>query len=340
MGISSSDAPNVSPAPILEASFAFAHTRILAAAVELGIFTAIAHGWSSVETIAEETKCSVRGLRILLDGLVGLHYLGKEGDRYILTPLTATYLSRTSPLYLGGYVLFVNKGQSDWEPLAEIVRNGRPVRGIESEEDRGEFFSQLVDSLYVANLAAAELAAQALTASSLASIRAVLDVGAGSGVWSIAIAKRSPLAQVTVADWPVVIERVTKQFAAREEVADRFEYLPGNFRDADFGESRFDVTILGHVCHSEGAAQTQTLFGRLHRALRTGGQLLIAEIIPDDARQQAAFPLLFAVNMLVKTEEGDTFTLSEYRQWLEAAGFRDVRTLEAPSPSPLILASK
>jgi hypothetical protein len=64
------------------------------------------------------------------------------------------------------------------------------------------------------------------------------------------------------------------------------------------------------------------------------------EEAPDEARREAAFPLLFAVNMLVNTEDGDTFTFGEYRKWLEEAGFRDVRTLEAPSPSPLILATK
>jgi hypothetical protein len=64
------------------------------------------------------------------------------------------------------------------------------------------------------------------------------------------------------------------------------------------------------------------------------------EEAPDDARREATFPLIFAVNMLVNTEEGDTFTFGEYRKWLEESGFRDVRTLEAPSPSPLILATK
>jgi hypothetical protein len=68
--------------------------------------------------------------------------------------------------------------------------------------------------------------------------------------------------------------------------------------------------------------------------------LLIAEIIPDEERRDLLFPLLFAVNMLALTPESDTFTMSEYRLWLQAAGFGEVLTIEAPAPSPLILARK
>ncbi|MBV8865771.1 MAG: hypothetical protein JO210_10295 [Acidobacteriaceae bacterium] len=82
------------------------------------------------------------------------------------------------------------------------------------------------------------------------------------------------------------------------------------------------------------------LFHRVYRAVKRSGQLLIAEIIPDEQRREALFPLLFAVSMLAVTLEGDTFTLSEYRQWLRAAGFDEVLTIEAPAPSPLILARK
>ena len=170
--------------------------------------------------------------------------------------------------------------------------------------------------------------------------RHVLDIGAGSAVWSLAFAQRDPEARVTVADWPLVIERVTKKCVAREGASDRYDYLTGNFRHADFGEGQFDVAILGHICHSEGPVRTQELLARVHRALKPRGHILIADLIADDERQEAGYPLLFAVNMLVNTEEGDTFTLAEYREWLLAAGFQQVRTLQAPSSSPLILASR
>jgi ubiquinone/menaquinone biosynthesis C-methylase UbiE len=154
------------------------------------------------------------------------------------------------------------------------------------------------------------------------------------------LARHDAQTRVTVADSPVVIEKVTKRFAAREGVSEQYDYLSGDLRELDFGESAFDVAILGHICHGLGVDDNQTLFRRIHRSLKVGGQLLIAEVIPDDQRRETLFPLLFAVNMLAMTPDGDTFTMSEYRQWLGDAGFQEVTTVEAPSPSPLILARK
>jgi SAM-dependent methyltransferase len=111
-------------------------------------------------------------------------------------------------------------------------------------------------------------------------------------------------------------------------------------REVDFEEGTCDLAILGQICHSEGAEHSQDLFRKLHRALRPGGKLLIADMVPDEGRSSAAFPLFFALNMLVHTAQGDTFTLSEYTKWLTDAGFRSVSTLEAPGPSPLIVAER
>lgn len=113
-----------------------------------------------------------------------------------------------------------------------------------------------------------------------------------------------------------------------------------NLSEVDFGQNRYDLVILGHICHTEGAERTHKLFSRAHRSLKSGGKLLIADMIPDDERCKAVFPLLFAVNMLVHSAEGNTFTMAEYRQWLKEAGFTDVTTIDAPGPSPLIVASR
>ena len=120
----------------------------------------------------------------------------------------------------------------------------------------------------------------------------------------------------------------------------QYNYLAGGLREIDFGESAYDVAILGHSCQGLGVEDNQNLFRRVHRSLKDDGRLLIAEIVPDDERREALFPLLFAVNMLAMTTDGDTFTMSEYRQWLRDAGFKEVMTVEAPSPSPLILARR
>jgi len=330
----------IGPMLILETVYGTCQSAVLAAGVELNLFTEIGRGNASTESLAQIMGCSARGLRILMNALVKMGFLEKDAERYSLSPVSAKFLSTDSPSYLGEFVR-VHQGEvvrGSWFQLSQTVRSGKPPAF--TPECMDQFFAELVNPLYTLSAAAAEVAAKAIYGHPSRRKLKVLDIAAGSGVWSLALARHDAQTKVTVADSPAVIEKVTKRFAAREGVAEQYDYLPGDLREVDFGESAYDVAILGHICHGLGVEDNQKLFRRVHGSLKEGGQLLIAEIIPDDERREALFPLLFAVNMLAVTPEGDTFTMSEYRKWLQEAGFKEVTTIEAPSPSPLILARK
>ena len=113
----------------------------------------------------------------------------------------------------------------------------------------------------------------------------------------------------------------------------------GDLLEANFGTG-YDVAILGHILHSEGEERSRKLLKKTFRALKSGGVIAIAEWLVNDQRTEPLHALMFAVQMLVNTEKGDTFSFNEIKSWLEDAGFRKVRRLEAPGPSPLILATK
>lgn len=327
--------PVASPMMLMDTAWGFTRTQVLESGVELDIFTQIEKGHTNAKSLAQAIGASERGVRILLNALVGLRVLEKAGEQYQLTEGARIFLSKNSPAYMGEWLLHVNQLMPAWAHLTEVVRSGVPPQKVEGEGDRGEFFSKLVAGLFTMNAPGAQAAAKAMVGQR-SGLR-ILDIGAGSGVWGIAFAQRDPHTHVTVADYPKVLG-IAKQFVARHGLADRFQYLAGNFREVDFGREQYDIAILGHICHSEGARNTRTLFQRIRRALKPGGRLLIAEFLVDEERRTETFPLLFAVNMLVNTEEGDTFSMSELRTWLEEAGFKTVETLEAPTPSPLIVA--
>lgn len=132
---------------------------------------------------------------------------------------------------------------------------------------------------------------------------------------------------------------MTKAVAERRNVADQFTFVPGDLATTDFGAG-YQLATLGHILHSEGAARSQALLKKVFAALAPGGVIAIAEMIPDEDRRGPAHALIFAANMLVHTDQGDTFTYNEMRNWLKAAGFTNVRQLEIPGPSPLMLADK
>jgi hypothetical protein len=101
------------------------------------------------------------------------------------------------------------------------------------------------------------------------------------------------------------------------------------------------IATLGHILHSEGAERSRRLLKKKFEALTPGGTIAIAEILVDADRKTAVPALFFAVNMLVNSDEGDTFSFDEIRRWLEGAGFERARTVEAPGLAPiLILATK
>ena len=331
-----------SPEPIFEAAWGFAVTRVLTTAVDLDLFTAIAQGHNTVDKLANDRSCSTRGLSMLLHALTALNYLEATSAGYRLPPVSAAFLSKVSSHYVGAYLLHnTRESWLPWAQLSDVVRRGEPSRqSVHGDQPDAGFFSQLVESLHTLSAAAASVAARVLDDRARHQPCAVLDVGAGSAVWSLALARQNPQTRVTVVDLPGVVETVTRRFVAREGLSERFAFWPGDLQQIDFGESAFDVIVLGHICHGEGAERTQELLHRAFRALRPGGQILIAEFVPDDDRNGPLMPLLFALHMLVLTERGDTFTLGEFTEWLTTAGFVDIGTIAAPAPSPLIVATK
>ncbi|MEW6283003.1 MAG: methyltransferase, partial [Candidatus Eremiobacterota bacterium] len=221
-----------------------------------------------------------------------------------------------------------------WARLADTVRAGRPPVSMHGTDEGAEFFAGFVDALFAMNFPAAQAAARAL-----GERKSVVDVGAGSAVWSLAFATAYPSTRVKAIDHPTVLDRVTRVFAERMGVADRVECVPADMRTADFGTGH-DLAVLGHILHGEGPAHSLNLLKRLHGSLAPGGSVLVAEMIPDDDRNKDLFGLFFGVNMLALTEDGCVFTRSELDSLAGQAGFSCVEWVEAPAPYPLAVFHK
>lgn len=332
------EAIGLNPELILQMGFSFVPSRVLSAGVQLDVFSHIAAGNKTAADVARAAGATERGIAMLLDTLAAFQLLEKTGGSYELTPLAAEYLVRESPNYMAAMM------ESDamfeaWSHLVEVIRSGKPTRRIESQELAELFFPVLVRSLHVVNLEPARRAAEALGAGESHTGMKVVDVACGSGIWGIRIAEADAEARVTAQDFPAVFD-TTRVYLKRHGVEDRFDFLPGDLKEVDFGENRFDLAILGNIVHSEGERSSRDLFRRLFRALNHGGRIAIVDMIPNDERTAPPFPVFFALNMLINTEEGGTYTLAEYTDWLTDAGFARVETADIGSHSPLIIGVK
>ena len=327
------------PERIIQDMWAARNAQALMAGSELDFFTHINNGKHTAKEIARAAKASERGTRRLLDALVALGYLNKKGNGYHNEPVSERFLVRGQPTYLGPMVNETRMVWESWSHLTEVVKSGRPFTAVDTEQLGRDFFPQLVAAIFPMSYGAAREAAAAFPEKIRKRIKSILDVAAGSAAWSIAFAQAIPGARVTVVDYPEV-NQVARDFTTRLGVADRYDYLEGNLREVAFGRKKYDLVILGHIIHTEGEKWGKKLIQKSSRALKDDGLLLIGEMVPNDDRTGPALPLVFGLNMLLNTENGDVFTMREYREWLKAAGFKKVSTIDAPGPSPLILASK
>jgi ubiquinone/menaquinone biosynthesis C-methylase UbiE len=225
-----------------------------------------------------------------------------------------------------------------WLHLNEIVATGQPVQAVNQETGGAAFFQSFVSDIFPMSYPAAQTLARHLNLGSNGQPVRVLDLAAGSGVWGITLAQSGPHVHVTAVDWPGVIP-VTRQMTSRFNVGAQFSFVEGDLNKAGFG-SDHDIATLGHILHSEGEERSRALLAKTFQALKSGGTIVIAEFLVNRDRTGPLNGLLFAVNMLVNTEQGDTFSFEEIKSWLADAGFVNARTLDAPGPSPLILATK
>jgi 2-polyprenyl-3-methyl-5-hydroxy-6-metoxy-1,4-benzoquinol methylase len=336
-----SSSQDTAPTPdrILQFAWGYAPTLILEAALNYRLFDLLDESPQTADKLADRTGASVRGLTAILNALVGLEFLARKADRYTLTPESAAFLVSTKPAYYGTYFMHMTRQLIPrWLRLSEAVRSGRPVAAMNQGIEGPTYFAEFVESLFPLNYKAARTLGEHVGIPGLTAPTTVLDIGAGSGVWGIALAHLSPHVRILAVDWPVVLE-VTKKVARQQGVADRLNTSAGDLLEADFG-SGHRVATIGHILHSEGPERSRRLLRKTFQALSPGGTIAISEFMPNDERTGPPNALIFAVNMLVHTEAGDTFPFREVSAWLQEAGFEKPRLLEAPAPSPLVLATK
>ena len=337
IGLDAKEGPN--PDRILDIACGYEPALILEAAVRLGVFDALDEQPLTLAEAVARVGASERGVRALLNSLVGLRLLVRYGERYALSDDSAEFLVSSKPTYQGHMCKHVSRHLIPrWLRLTEVVQSGKPSAVVNEQADGGAYFRQFVEDIFPMSYDPARSLARELHLAGSTEPISVLDLAAGSGVWGIALAEASPKVSVTAVDWPAVLP-VTRRVAERHGVLDRFRFVEGDLLKADFGTGH-GIATLGHILHSEGEKRSRELLHKTFAALAPGGTIVIAEFIADEDRTGPTGALIFAVTMLVNTEAGDTFTFGEMAGWLRQAGFADVRQLDVPGPAPLIVATK
>lgn len=302
---------------ILELGRSYQGAAVLAAAADLDLFDAAASGPKTAAEIASVIGCDERGLTILLDALVSLRLLAKSDAAYTMPAEVEPFLTASGTQS----VLAMAQHQANclrrWSDLARVVKTGRPAERVASV--RGETGDQeaFIGAMHNISAPVADAVIQAVQP---LRFRRVLDIGGASGTWTLAFLKACAAGQATLFDLPHVIPLAWRRLA-EAGVMDRVRLHAGDFMADPLPEGA-DLAWVSAIVHQLSREQNRRLFAKVFRSLSAGGRIAIRDILMDESRTAPVAGALFAVNMLVATEGGGTFTFDELRADLESAGFR------------------
>lgn len=333
----------LTPDRILQLGLGFWGPKVLLSAVELGLFTELAKGPLDVAAIQQRLGLHPRSARDLLDTLVGLGMLDRQGDRYRNTPETDFFLDRNKPSYTGGMLEMANaRLYRFWGDLTAALKTGEP----QNECKTGA--ANPFDALY-SDPARLRQFLQGMTGISLGTARAIaqkfpwkdyksfFDVGCAQGALPVQVALAHPHLTGGGFDLPVV-GPIFEEYVASFELTSRLRFEPGNFMQGPMPTA--DVLVLGHILHDWDLEQKRMLIQKAHKALPPGGALLVYEALIDDERRHNVFGLLMSLNMLIETRGGFDYTGADCQGWLRDAGFRQTRVEHLSGPDSMVIGIK
>jgi predicted O-methyltransferase YrrM len=297
----------------------FTKSRVILTAAELDLFTRLDESAGSAEELAKGQELDLRALTRLLDCLVTLNLLKKDKGVYSPTESGSFYSSRHPETVLP-MVLHLNRLWRTWSDLTDLVRTGgrsQEEPGLRMAEEDCKSF---VGAMHVVGR---ELSAKIAADYDLSRFKRMLDIGGASGTYTIAFLRKNPTLTAVLFDFENVLA-MARERIAEEGLQERVELVKGDFY-RDPLPTGCDLALLSAIIHQNSPEENLSLYEKVFSALVPGGTLLIRDHIMEESRTVPPAGALFALNMLVNTRGGDTYTFREVEEQLHRAGFVDVK---------------
>lgn len=304
-------------------------SRCILTALELDIFTAVGEG-ANAEQIGTKIHADARAASMLLNALVALGLLTKSRDVYSNTPEAARFFIQGSRDNHRNGLLHTANIWHRWSTLTDAVRLGTciPINLGGTPEWTTHFIAGMDRNAK----SRAPFLVQVL---GTAGVRRILDLGGGSGAYSIAYAKASSEVRCEILDLPQVVP-LTTDYIKKAGVSCQVSVRSGDMLTDNLG-SGYDIILLNAICHMFSEEQNQQLFRRARQALAPNGRLVVQDFILNGDKTAPLHAALFSLNMLVGTDHGASYSETEYSGWMKNAGFEEISRIKLPGPSDLIV---
>jgi (2Fe-2S) ferredoxin/SAM-dependent methyltransferase len=312
----------------------FQESRVVLTALEFDLFTAVGEGAPAAE-VAARVHATLRSTEMLLNALAALRLLVKREGVFYNSPSAARYLAAASPDNARPALLHTAHLWRRWSTLTACVRAGT---AIAHDEIAGRDPAWTEAFIAAMHRNAAERAPLVVRATGVENVRRMLDVGGGSGAYSIAFARANPALHADILDLTTV-EPIALRHIRDAALADRVHVRPGDLRSGPLGEG-YDLVFVSAICHMLSPEENLDLLRRCREALAPGGRVVVQDFILEPDKTSPRFAALFALNMLVGTRSGASYSEPEYAAWLGEAGFQEIRRARLPGITGLMIASR
>jgi len=304
-------------------ALAYQQSAALFAAIELGVFTAIARGANTIPAIAARLDLAPHQADRLVTVLTAMELLHKDGAAYVNAPDVERFLVQGSERYAGAWMLFTKPQWNDWGVLADKLR-------VKAEKRLGMYEEFSVEDARAYHAATNSIgmgaARRFLKQVDLSGSRLLLDLGGGSGAYSIEAAKAHPQLRAIVFDLPPVAV-VAREYIARHGVGDRVSAVAGDFTANDFPQGA-DVVVMASNLPQYSAELIQLVVRKAFAAMAPGGQMHLVGEALNDQRSGPLNPALWGLAEALSGSTGVAHSEAECKAFFAKAGFVDIAVHE------------
>jgi len=283
-------------------------SHIYRTARKIGLFEVLSRGSGTLESLASECHCSEHPMQLLLNALCEMGVIQRFADDYILAQVMKLLTTVDEDL-----------GDQSWQLLESCLR---PSQSSDPNPELTAYRARCNAMQWIDTPAAMELV-QLLEIGTTRKNLQILDLGAGTAVWSLAMAHHDPAAQVTAVDWPAPL-KTAQQAATAIGAAARFTELAGDYREVPLPEKHFDLVILANELMLYDDPQSLALLQRAAQAIKPAGEIVILETICCQPDASLAFALR-ELDLAIHWPGGRLRTPEELESLAKAAGLNTLQ---------------
>ncbi len=337
----------ISPDPVFQMLTGFFASKTLMAAVEMDVFTKLDGRQVAAQEFQQLLGMESRPAQVFASALAAVGLLEAKNGRFSNSPVAATFLSKKSPAYMGDFVRMCDERlYKAWDSLSWSLANNKPAdvkKGGDAESlfndaksDRSiEAMQKFTHAMHGVSIGPAMALAKAFDFSKY---KSMIDIGGGSGAYSLQVAKEYPNMTATVADLGPVC-KVAEGYIAKYGLSGRIKTALLDFWKQDIPKGH-DVAFLSHIIHDYDEEKDVTLLKKIYASLNPGGAVIASEWMLNDEKTGPVPSAMMGMNMIIETNGGRNYSFAEIAGMMKKAGFKNIEKRPLAGPAQIAIGYK